>query len=143
MISRFGMQFLGSLPYQMDERNRVAIPPKYREQFDAPAVLTTSRDRCISVYTQASFERAAEEIEAIPANTLDGREQRRFFYGNAFPVAKDAQHRLLIPPTLLAHAGLTKDVMVVGAGQWFEIWDKARYDEHQQALALEAQAKGE
>lgn len=131
------MQFLGEVPYQMDERNRVAIPPKYRDQFDAPAVLTTSKDRCISVYTQEGFDLAAQEIEAIPAQTLEGRRQRRFFYGNAFRVPKDGQSRLLIPPKLVAHAGLTKDVTVVGMGAWFEIWDTAKYDENVAALEAE------
>lgn len=123
------MSFLGSVEYQMDDRNRVAMPPKYREQFDAPAVLTTSRDRCVAVYTQASFDEAATVVESMPEDTAEGRRRRRFFFGNAYPVAKDGQGRLLIPPKLIEHAGLKKDVVVVGLGRWFEIWDKQTYDE--------------
>ena len=122
------MPFLGSVEYQMDDRNRVAIPPKYRDQFDAPAVLTTSKDGCVSVYTQSGFDEAAKVVESRPEDTPEGRRARRFFFGNAFPVAKDGQGRLLIPPKLIEHAGLKKDVVVVGLGGWFEIWDKEAYE---------------
>lgn len=121
------MSFLGSVEYQMDDRNRVAIPPKYRDQFDAPAIMTTSKDRCVAVYTQEGFDQAAAIVEAIPADTPEGRKARRFFFGNAYPVAKDGQGRLLMPPRLIEHAGLKKDVMVVGLGDWFEIWDAPTY----------------
>ena len=123
------MSFLGSVEYQMDDRNRVAIPPRYRDQFDAPAIMTTSKDRCVAVYTQEGFEQAAAIVEAIPADTAEGRKARRFFFGNAYPVAKDGQGRLLMPPRLIEHAGLKKDVMVVGLGDWFEIWDAPTYME--------------
>jgi MraZ protein len=128
------MAFLGSVEYQMDDRNRVAIPPRYRDQFDAPAVMTTSKDACVSVYTQDGFDQAAVLIEAIPEDTAEGRRARRFFFGNAYPVAKDGQGRLLLPPKLIEHAGLKKDVVVVGLGRWFEIWDKTAWDERVSGL---------
>ena len=116
--------FMGSVEYQMDDRNRVAVPPRYRDQFDAPSVMTTGKERCVAVYTQAGFDKAAQAVEAIAADTKEGRDARRFFFGNAYPVAKDGQGRFLVPKELVDYAGLKKDVMVVGLGDWFEIWDK-------------------
>ena len=129
--------FLGSVEYQMDDRNRVPMPPPYRAHFDAPAIMTTSRDQCVAVYTQASFDEAAKVVESIPEDTPEGRKRRRFFFGNAFSVAKDGQGRLLIPPKLIEHAGLRKDVVVVGLGRWFEIWDKQAYTERVAATESE------
>ncbi|MCZ2108154.1 MAG: division/cell wall cluster transcriptional repressor MraZ [Dehalococcoidia bacterium] len=119
--------FTGSVEYQLDDRNRVAVPPRYRDHFDAPAMMTTGKETCIAVYTQAGFEEASERVEAIPPDTSEGRKARRFFYGNAFPVGKDAQGRFLIPKELVEYAGLKKDVMVVGLGKYFEIWDAAAW----------------
>ena len=135
------MPFLGTEDYQMDERNRVAIPPRYRDEFDAPAFLTTSKEHCVSVYTKEGFDQAAQLVEAMPEDTEEGRERRRFFFGHAYPVPKDKQGRLLIPAKLIQHAGLKKDVTVVGLCKWFEIWDKAAYEAHE--AALEAAEKGE
>ncbi len=123
------MLFLGSVEYQMDDRNRVPIPPRYRDQFDAPAVMTSGKEHCVAVYTQAGFDEAAEVVRALPVDSEEGRRARRFFFGNAFPQAKDAQGRLLIPKDLVEYAGLSKDVVVIGLGEWFEIWDKAAWQQ--------------
>lgn len=121
------MSFLGLYDYQLDDKKRVAMPPRYRDQFDGPAILISSKDPCIAVYTQKSFEAAAQEIESIPAGSREGREARRRFFGTAEPVTKDGQGRLLIPQRLIDHAALKKDVLVVGVGAWFEIWDRDSY----------------
>jgi len=125
--------FTGWEEYQLDDRNRVAIPPRYRDQFDAPAMMTAGKEQCIEVYTQAGFDVRAEAVEALPVDTPEGKEERRFFYGNAFPVGKDAQGRFLIPKSLLAHAGLGKDVRIVGLGAHFEIWDSKAWQAHESA----------
>jgi MraZ protein len=125
------MDFLGTFEYQMDDRNRVGLPPRYRDQFDAPAIMTTSRDSCIAVYTQEGFEAAGAEVRARADDSVEGRRYRRFFFSNAYPVPKDGQNRLLIPQKLIEYGGLKKDVVVAGAGDWFEIWDKAKWDAEQ------------
>ena len=123
------MEFLGTADYQMDDRNRVGLPPRYRDQFDAPAIMTTSKDPCIAVYTQEGFEKAAAAVREKYDDSPKGRAAKRYFFGHAYPVGKDAQGRMLIPTNLIEHAGLKKDVVVLGVGEWFEIWDKATWDE--------------
>ncbi len=122
------MAFYGSYEYQLDERNRVAIPPDFRDQYEAGAVLATGMEPCVVVHTPASFERAAEAVEAIPEETEAGRDARRDFYSNAFKEKKDSQGRLLLRSKLIAHAGLHKDVVVIGSGAWVEIWDRATWE---------------
>ena len=114
----------------MDDRNRVSLPPRFRERFDAPAMMTTSKDPCIAVYTQEGFEAAGADVRARAEDTRAGRDFRRFFFANTYPVPKDGQGRMLIPENLITYAGLKKDVVVIGAGDWFEIWDKAKWEAH-------------
>ncbi|MBI2766020.1 MAG: hypothetical protein HYX53_08940 [Chloroflexi bacterium] len=118
------MGFLGRADYLLDDKKRVPMPPKYRVSFDAPAILTTGEDPCVSVYTQDGFDAAGAEVTARTNNDEDGRRIRRKFFGNAEPVAKDAQGRLLVPQRLIDYAGLGRDVVVVGMDDHFEIWDR-------------------
>lgn len=119
--------FTGKYEQLLDDKNRIAIPAKWRDQFDAPAYLTSGDEKCIAVYTKGAFEAASAEVLAMPASTKEGRDGRRKFFGDARDVAKDSQNRLLVPQPLLDHAGLEKEILVIGTGEWFEVWDKAAY----------------
>jgi len=130
--------FLGQFEHQMDEKNRIAIPARFRDRFEAPALLTASPDGCIAVYTREGYESAYAEILALPTQASAGRTARRRFFGQTHEVKKDAQGRLVIPAALIAHAGLKKDVVAVGAGEWFEYWDKDAWAVQDAALAAEA-----
>ncbi len=133
-------KFTGSTEYRMDERNRVPMPPRWRAEFDGPAFMTLSKDPCIAVYNQSGFDAAAARVEAIPADSAQGRHERRRFYGNVFQVNKDTQGRLVLEKPLIEYAGLdrSREVRVVGVGEWFEIWDRARHE----AFDPEATAEG-
>ena len=121
------MKFYGSFDYQLDDRNRVPIPPVYRAEFDPGGVLATGTEPCVVVYTRDAFAEAAEAVETLP-DTDDGDEARRDFYANAFPVQKDGQGRVLLVPALIGHAGLVKEVKVIGVGKRMEIWDRGTWD---------------
>lgn len=117
--------FLGKADYQLDDKKRVPLPPKYRGPFEnAPAILTAGEDRCVTVYTTQGFEDARTEVMSRTQNDEAGRRLRRKFSGNAETVTKDAQGRLLIPQRLIDYAGLKKDVVVVGMMDYLEIWDR-------------------
>jgi len=128
------MAFRGNYEYQLDDRNRVAIPPRYREDFGAGAILTPGVEQCIQVYTQEGYDRQAAVLETVPFESEEGRKARRAFFGNAFDVQKDGQGRLLIPSKLMAYAGLKKDVVVVGTQECLEIWDKALWEGQEEDL---------
>jgi len=121
-------RFVGTFDYQLDDRKRVPIPPAYRNVFEAGAFLSTGTDPCIIVHTSDSLDRAAQIIEAIPEDTKEGEDARRDFYGNVWPTPKDAQGRVTLRDDFIAHAGLKKDVVVVGTGRRMEIWDKAAFE---------------
>lgn len=124
------MALVGTSEHVLDDKKRIAIPARWRDRFDAPAYLTSSPEKCVAVYTKEAFEAASATILATPASSLDGRDKRRKFFGDARDVAKDGQGRLLVPQPLIEHAGLKQEVVVVGAGEWFEIWDKATWEQY-------------
>ena len=128
------MAFRGNFEYQLDDRNRVALPPKFREAFVGGAILTPGVDGCVEVYTPEGYEREAAVVERVPAYSEEGRQLRRAFFGEAFDVQRDGQGRLLIPAKLLAYSGIEKDVVVVGADQRLELWDRATWEGQEQAL---------
>ncbi|MGE0602015.1 MAG: division/cell wall cluster transcriptional repressor MraZ [Dehalococcoidia bacterium] len=121
------MYFVGRNDYQLDDRKRVPIPPLYRAAFETGGYLSMGNDPCIQLHTLESFAATAKIIEAIPAETPEGDDARRAFFGNVGAVQKDAQGRITLGAEFLAHAGITKDVLVVGVGDKLEIWDRATY----------------
>ena len=121
------MYFVGKVEYQLDDRKRVPIPPIYRGAFDAGGYLSMGIDPCIQLHTPESFAATAAIIEAIPAETEEGDDARRAFFGSAGAVQKDAQGRITLGPEFLSYAGLSKDVVVVGVGDKLEIWDPETY----------------
>ena len=118
----------------MDDRNRVALPPKFREEFANGAVLVPGSDECIEVYTPEGFEAEARVVERVPAYSEAGRQLRRAFFASSFDVQRDGQGRLLIPAKLLTHAGIQRDVVVLGNDQRLEIWDRTRWEEQESLL---------
>lgn len=124
------MAFFGKTPQMLDDKKRISIPAKWRDQFDAPAYLTAGPDGCVAIYTKHDFEAASNEVLAVPASTQEGRDRRRKFFANTHDVLKDSSGRLLIPQQLIDHAKLSRDIVVLGVGEWFEVWDKATFDEY-------------
>lgn len=126
------MSFRGTFDYMLDARNRLPLPPRYRDQFVAGAVLVTGVEPCVLVYTPDGFEEAERKARAIPEETDTGREALRDFFANAWDTDRDAQGRILIHEKLRAHAGLGKSVTLVGVGDYLEIWDRDAWAEREE-----------
>jgi MraZ protein len=123
------MYFLGRYEYAMDGRGRVPVPPRYREVFARGAVLSQgSPDPCLRLYTAESFEQQAGLYTSEPATRRTGRITRHAFFTRSFPVELDRQGRILVPGPLRAYAALDGNVVVVGAGEWLEVWNPERFE---------------
>ena len=142
------MAFRGNFEYQLDDRKRVTLPSKFREDFARGAVLVPGLDGCIEVYTTEGFDAEARVVEQVPAYSAEGRRLRRAFFSSSFDVPRDAQGRLLIPAKLLAYAGIERDVVVIGNDQRLEIWERSTWEAQESTLptaranALERLADG-
>ena len=123
------MLFLGTFDYAMDERGRLPLPPRYRDAFRDGIVLSQgSPDKCLRLYTEAAFTALASEYTAESAVRRAGRDLRAVFFSRSLHAELDKQNRILIPAPLREFAGLSAKVLVVGAGEYLEIWSPASYE---------------
>lgn len=122
------LRFTGTVDYQLDDRNRVPIPPVFRAAFKDGGYVQAGTDAYLILHTEDSYAQAAEIIEALPEETDEGEEARRDFYASTWPIQPDGQGRVVMTKEMMAHAQLTREVTVAGVGRRMEIWDRARWE---------------
>ena len=116
---------MGEYQHNMDLKGRVTIPSKFREDLGDKFYVSRGLDGCLFVLSCAQWEQLVEKVSAIPM--AQGKAIQRYFFSGATEVEPDKQGRVLIPQNLRDHAGLEKDVTVIGAATRAEIWDTARW----------------
>lgn len=122
--------FLGTYSPRLDDKGRLILPAKFREQLEAGVVVTRGQDRCLYVFPVAEFERLAEQLRQAPVTSKQARDYLRVFLSGASDEALDKQGRVTIPPVLRTYAGLDRDCAVIGAGQRVEIWDLEAWERY-------------
>ncbi len=129
------MAFKGHVEHSLDAKNRLSIPARYRAAFASGIVLSQDSDTCLSVWTPEAQERIIDR--ALAGKNPLGREYKqiqRYFNANSFDLELDSAGRVLVPPPLVEHAGIEKDVVVAGVGDHLEVWSRDRWREEQRAL---------
>ncbi len=116
--------FLGTHFPKLDEKGRLILPAKFRDQFPDGLVVTRSQDRALAVYPTATFEELMARLNQIPSTVKQARDYQRMLAAGASFEVPDRQGRITIPPILRAYAGLDRDVVVTGAMDRAEIWDQ-------------------
>ena len=118
--------FQGSSALSLDAKGRINVPARHRdalmEQAAGRLTLTRHPDGCLLVYPRPEWERKREQIAAFP---MQARALQRLLLGNAQDVEIDGSGRILVAPELRSAAGMAKDVMLLGMGAHFELWDAA------------------
>ena len=124
------LYFFGSFEHAIDARGRVAVPARYRHALGGGGVLRSSADGCIELYTQEGFEAEVRTRLGDHASTRDlvGRRERRGFLPGAFMVELDRQGRVLLPASLREAAALESRAIVVGCGDYVELWSPERWE---------------
>jgi MraZ protein len=115
---------LGTHEPRLDEKGRLVLPAKFRDALAGGVVLTKGQERSIVVWPAAEFARYAEQLREASRNDARVRSYLRVLFSGAFDELPDRQGRVTLPPTLRDYAGLTRDVVVVGAHTTAEIWDR-------------------
>ena len=114
--------FLGRHGHNLDEKGRLALPARYREELRDGVVITRGFDDCLLVYPMAAWAPLAERVSALSIGDPDVRLLRRMLFANATDLMLDRQGRILVPAELRAHAGLEREAVVVGMHSFIEIW---------------------
>lgn len=128
------MNFRGNQAYQIDERGRLPIPPRYRSLFEPGAVLVPGTELCIEVYTQQGWDMEAEVLEQVPMESEEARQAVRAFFATSTDAPVDNQGRIVLPAPLRDYAGLKREVVVIGAKNRLEIWDRDAWEQQQPQL---------
>ncbi|MDX2341815.1 division/cell wall cluster transcriptional repressor MraZ [Micrococcus sp. M4NT] len=122
--------FLGTYTPRLDEKFRLILPAKFREELSEGLVLTRGQERCLYVFSAREFERVHEQMRAAPLSSRQARDYIRVFLSGASDEVPDKQGRVTVPAPLRQYAGLDRDVTVIGAGTRVEIWDTASWNEY-------------
>jgi MraZ protein len=129
--------FRGTFDHTLDAKNRLTVPARYRAALSEGVVLAMPVDLkpYVGVWRPQDYERYTERsLAEIPPLSSRLTELERFFYGSSHDIDLDAAGRIMVPGFLGEHAKLSKEVVVVGAGDRLELWDRTSWDEHRPAL---------
>ena len=119
--------FMGEFNHTIDNKGRIIIPSKFREDLGDVFVITVGLDGCLYAYPNEEWKTFLEELRKLPG-TQEVRKLQRYFMACAAECEVDKQGRILIPAKLRENAGLDKDVVFVGVLNKIEIWSKERWD---------------
>jgi MraZ protein len=132
------MAFRGHFEHSLDAKNRLSIPARFRAAFSSGTVLAKDPEPCIAVWTPETHEAIIERaLAGLNPMGSEYRKLSRFYQGNSFEIELDASGRVTLPPPLLSHTGIEKEVVVVGVGDHLEVWARERWQEQQDALDAE------
>ena len=115
--------FLGTHTPRLDEKGRLILPAKYRDELAPGLVLTKGQERCLYVFPLPEFGRITEALRTAPVTAKSVRDYSRVFFASASDELPDKQGRVTIPAALRDYAGLQRDCVVIGANTRLEIWD--------------------
>ncbi len=122
--------FLGTHQPRLDDKGRLFLPAKFREQLAEGLVVTKGQERCLYVFALAEFTRITEQMRQAPVTSKAARDYMRVFLSGASDEVPDKQGRVTIPPALRQYAGLDRECTVIGAGTRVEIWDTAAWERY-------------
>ncbi|MGH2968143.1 MAG: division/cell wall cluster transcriptional repressor MraZ [Solirubrobacteraceae bacterium] len=129
------MAFHGTFEHSLDAKNRLTVPSKLRAAFSEGAFLVKAADRCISLYPSATYSALTDAaLSGMNPLSAQARELKRYFHSNAQGVELDSAGRVMIGARQLDHAGIGRDVVVIGAGDCLELWDPSTWVAYDQDL---------
>ncbi|MCR2785887.1 MULTISPECIES: division/cell wall cluster transcriptional repressor MraZ [unclassified Microbacterium] len=114
---------LGTHTPKLDDKGRVILPAKFRDDLGGGVVITRGQERCLYVFSTAEFERVYERIREAPLTNKQSRDFQRMFLSGASAEKPDGQNRITIPPPLRTYANLGRELIITGVGAHAEIWD--------------------
>ena len=123
--------FLGTHAPRLDEKGRLFLPAKYRDELSGGVVITKGQERCLYLFPQDEFQRITEALRTAPVTAKSVRDYSRVFFASASDEVPDRQGRVTIPQPLRDYAALQRDCVVIGANTRLEIWDAAAWQAYE------------
>ncbi|MFJ3387113.1 MULTISPECIES: division/cell wall cluster transcriptional repressor MraZ [Lysinibacillus] len=120
--------FMGEYQHSVDAKGRLIVPAKFRDALGETFVVTRGLDNCLFGYPMNEWRKLEEKLKDLPMTKKDTRAFARFFFSGATEVEIDKQGRINIPSTLMQHAHLVKECIVLGVSNRIEIWAKDAWE---------------
>ena len=126
--------FLGESTHSVDAKHRVFVPKRFQEVLDRNddgnqvVYLTPGFERCLFLFSESRFQAALAALKTQAFGGAQLRRMQRLFFGNAHKTTLDGSGRVVLPEKLRTHAGLAKEVTMVGVGERAELWDKSAWE---------------
>lgn len=124
--------FIGEYNHNLDEKGRLAIPVKFREELKGGAVVTKGLDGCLFLYPITEWKLLADKLSHLPISQANTRAFARLMLAGAMDVSLDKQGRIVIPDYLRKYVNLSKQVVINGLYNRLEIWDEAAWEAYKQ-----------
>jgi MraZ protein len=125
--------FRGANKLTLDIKGRLAVPTRYRERLaercGGNLVVTVDKDQCLLIYPFPDWEDLERKLMKLPSLNPQARRLQRLMVGHATELELDGSGRILLPPSLREYGLLNRDVMLIGQGLRFELWDETRWNE--------------
>jgi MraZ protein len=131
--------FFGTYTPRLDDKGRIFLPAKFRDELAEGLVVTRGQERCLYVWSMEEFTKLTERLRDTSVTNKSARDYVRMFFAGASDETPDKQGRITVPPMLRGYASLERDCIVIGAMNRIEIWDAASWqtysDQQEQAFA--------
>ena len=121
---------VGTYTPKLDEKGRLILPARFRDVFEGGLVVARTQERALAIYTTDGFQALMTPVSSAPNTLKQVRDYQRMMAAGASFEVPDKQGRITIPPMLRSYAGLSRDVVVIGAYNRAEIWDSAQWNNY-------------
>lgn len=122
--------FLGTYEPKLDDKGRVILPARFREDMEGGIVLTRGQEHCIYAFPAQEFEQMTVELRRAPLSSKQARDYIRVLLSGAYKEVPDKQGRITLPSDLRKYAGLDRELTVIGAGSRAEIWNSQAWNDY-------------
>ena len=130
--------FIGEYSHNLDDKGRVAIPVKFRNELKKGAVVTRGLDNCLFLYTKTEWQQLAQKLAALPISQANSRAFARLMLAGAMDVELDKQGRIVLPEYLRSFANLKKGVVLAGLYNRLELWDEEVWKKYKELTESES-----
>jgi len=120
--------FIGEYHHTIDEKGRIIIPAKFREELGNNFIITRGIENCLFVYSKENWAQITNKLNSLPFTKKDARTFNRFFMSGATDVELDKQGRVNISRPLIDYANLLKDCVIIGTGDRLEVWSQESWE---------------
>lgn len=137
------VMFMGEYRHNLDAKNRLIIPAKFRDQLSETIYVTEWLDGCLAAYSDPEWNEMIEKLNKLPKTNRAARIYVRHITGKADTCTLDSQGRILLPQFLLKDTGIEKSCVIVGVSDHFEIWPEDKYDAYEEELVEDFESLAE